>query len=68
MPAVKYFIQMNSDNELQGREVGLDTIIKQGKEMVQNGKTGILCADLDEWKVKLNELIEQIKCDFITKE
>lgn len=28
------------------------------KEMVQNGKTGILCADLDEWKVKLNELID----------
>ena len=32
LPTVKYFIQMNSDDELEGREVGFNTIVKQGKE------------------------------------
>ena len=37
LPNIKYFIQMNSDDELQGREIGINTIIKQGKEMVKQG-------------------------------
>ena len=37
LPNIKYFIQMDSDEELAGREVGINTIIKQGKEMVRKG-------------------------------
>ena len=37
LPNIKYFIQMNSDDELQGREIGINTIIKQGKEMIKSG-------------------------------
>lgn len=53
LPAVKYFIQMNSDDELEGREVGFNTIVKQGKEMVENGDNSFLKLEIDpnEFKV-----------------
>ncbi len=53
LPTVKYFIQMNSDNELEGREIGIETIIKQGKEMVEKGDNSFekIEIDPDEFKV-----------------
>lgn len=53
LPEVKYFIQMNSDNELEGREVGFNSIVKQGKEMVANGDNSFskIEIDPDEFKV-----------------
>ncbi len=53
LPTVKYFIQMNSDNELEGREIGINTIIKQGKEMIEKGDTSFekIEVDPDEFKV-----------------
>ena len=41
LPAVKYFIQMNSESELEGREIGIQTIIKQGKEMIKKGDNSL---------------------------
>ena len=53
LPTVKYFIQMNSDNELEGREIGIETIIKQGKEMLEKGDNSFekIEIDPDEFKV-----------------
>lgn len=53
LPTVKYFIQMNSDSELEGREIGIETIIKQGKEMVEKGDNSFekIEIDPDEFKV-----------------
>ena len=53
LPTVKYFIQMNSSNELEGREIGIETIIKQGKEMLENGDNSFekIEIDPDEFKV-----------------
>ena len=53
LPTVKYFIQMNSNNELEGREIGIETIIKQGKEMVEKGDNSFekIEIDPDEFKV-----------------
>lgn len=53
LPSVKYFIQMNLEHELEGREVGFDTIVKQGKEMIENGDNSFskIEIDPDEFKV-----------------
>ena len=39
LTTVKYFIQMKSDDPLEGRDVGLNTIIKEGKELVKKDNT-----------------------------
>ena len=53
LPMVKYFIQMNSDDELEGRNVGMNTIINQGKEMIENGDNSFekIQIDPEEFKV-----------------
>lgn len=53
LPTVKYFIQMNSNNELEGRDIGIETILKQGKEMVEKGDNSFekIQIDPDEFKV-----------------
>lgn len=53
LPNVKYFIQMNSDDELEGREVGMNTVISQGRELVDNGDNSYekIEIDPDEFKV-----------------
>lgn len=53
LPEVKYFIQMNSDDPLNGREVGLNEIIKQGKELIKSGnkKFEDIQIDPEEFKV-----------------
>lgn len=53
LPEIKYFIQMNSDSKLDGREVGFNTIISQGKEMVKNGDDSFLNIELDPEEFKV---------------
>lgn len=53
LPAVKYFIQMNSDDALEGREVGMNTIIKQGKEMVENNDDSFEKIEIDPEEFKV---------------
>lgn len=53
LPEVKYFIQMNSSESLNGRDVGLDAIIKQGKELIDSGDKTFeeIQIDPEEFKV-----------------
>ena len=53
LPSVKYFMQMNSDDELQGREVGLNAVIKQGKELVQKGDNSYEKIEIDPEEFKV---------------
>ena len=51
----KYFIQMNSDDELSGNRVGLDYLIKQGNILINNGNNSYMDIEIDpnEFKVLL---------------
>ena len=53
LPRVKYFVQMNSDDKLLGREIGLNTIINEGKKLVNSGDDSFMKIkiDPDEFKV-----------------
>ncbi len=53
LPSVKYFITMYSDDNLEGREVGFNTILKQGKEMVQNGDDSFNKIEIDPEEFKV---------------
>lgn len=53
LPTVKYFIQMNSDNELEGREIGFNTIVKQGKEMLKEGDDSFSRVEIDPEEFKV---------------
>lgn len=55
LPMVKYFIQMNSDKELEGREIGFETVVKAGKEIVKNGDDTYMSMNIEpeEFKVLL---------------
>lgn len=53
VPTVKYFIQMNSDHQLEGREIGMNTIIEQGKEMVKQGSNSFLNISIDPEEFKV---------------
>ena len=44
---VEYFIQMNRDEELQGREVGFNTIVEQGKELLEKGDNSFMEISID---------------------
>ncbi len=52
---VKYFIQMNSDEELNNNTVGLDYLIKQGNILINNGNNTYMDIEIDpnEFKVLL---------------
>ena len=52
---VKYFIQMNSEEELKDRTVGLDYLIKQGNILINNGNNSYMNIEIDpdEFKVLL---------------
>ena len=53
LPQVKYFIQMNSDDKLLGREVGFNTIINQGKKMVEKGDDTFSKIEIDPEEFKV---------------
>ncbi len=53
LPQVKYFIQMNSEDKLVGREVGFNTIVEQGKEMVASGDSSFTKIEIDPEEFKV---------------
>ncbi len=55
LPMVKYFIQMYSDEKLNGRAVGFNTILNEGKDMVEAGDDSFMKIKIDpeEFKVLL---------------
>ena len=50
---VKYFIQMNSDDELKGNTIGLNNLIKQGNILINSGNNSYMDIEIDpdEFKV-----------------
>ncbi|MBR2240472.1 MAG: AMP-binding protein [Clostridia bacterium] len=52
---VKYFIQMNSDDELKENKVGLNYLIKKGNVLLNNGNNSYMDIEIDpdEFKVLL---------------
>ncbi len=53
LPEVKYFIQMNSDENLNGRDVGLNYIIKEGKKIIQDGNNNFMKIKIDPEEFKV---------------
>ncbi len=53
LPEVKYFIQMNSDDSLNGRDVGLNYIIKEGKKLLDNGNDNFMKITIDPEEFKV---------------
>ena len=47
LPNVKYFIQMKSDDKLEGRMVGFNTVIKEGNELIKNGDNSFMDIEID---------------------
>ena len=47
LPEVKYFIQMNSDQEIKGRHVGLDYLIEEGKALVNGGDNSFMNIEVE---------------------
>lgn len=53
LPEVEYFIQMNSDEPINGNEVGLDYIIKLGNKLIEAGDNSYLKIDIDPEEFKV---------------
>lgn len=47
LPGVKYFIKMKSEDPLEGRTVGIKTLINEGKELIQKGDNSFLKIEID---------------------
>lgn len=52
-PGVKYFAQMNSDDKLLGRNIGLVTMIEAGKELVAKGDDSFIKIKIDPEEFKV---------------
>ena len=53
LPFVKYFMQMNSDEKLNGRNIGLNTVIEEGKMIVEKGENSYLDIKIDPEELKV---------------
>ena len=53
LPEVQYFIQMNSETEINERNVGMNYLIEQGKQIVEQGDNSFININVepDEFKV-----------------
>ena len=53
VPMVKYFIEMNSDNRVKGRNVGLNYVLSEGKKIVELGDESFknIIINPDEFKI-----------------
>ena len=53
VPSVKYFIEMNCDDFIENKHVGINYLIKEGKELLDNGDFTYINTqiDPDEFKV-----------------
>lgn len=47
LPTVKFFIKMKSDDVLEGRSVGLNTVIAEGKKLIKKGDDSFLKIKID---------------------
>ena len=47
LPEVKYFIQMNSQDTLDGRDIGFDTIVEEGKALIKAGDNSFMEIPID---------------------
>ena len=52
LPMVKYFIQMNSNITVQGRDVGIEHVIEEGKKIVETGNTEYMDIEIDPEEFK----------------
>lgn len=53
VPEIKYFMQMNSDNELEGREIGLNKVINFGKTLVEQKDDSFMQIEIDPEEFKV---------------
>ena len=53
VPEIKYFMQMNSDNELEGREIGLNKVIDFGKTLVEQKDDSFMQIEIDPEEFKV---------------
>ena len=53
LPSVKYFIEMNSDDKVQGRNVGYNYILEEGKKIVKNGDNSFNEIEIDPEEFRL---------------
>lgn len=53
LPGVKYFAEMYSDDKLNGRYVGLNTILNEGRELVANGDDSFMKIEIDPEEFKV---------------
>ena len=55
MPEVEYYIEMKSDKDLDGKDVGINYLIDNGKRIVNSGDNSFMDIEIDpeEFKVLL---------------
>lgn len=53
LPEVKYFIQMNCNDTLNGRSIGINEIIKSGNELLESGEREYLDIEIDPEEFKV---------------
>ena len=53
LPSVKYFIEMNSDDKVQGRNVGYNYVLEEGKKIVKNGDNSFNEIEIDPEEFRL---------------
>ncbi len=53
LPEVEYFIEMNSMDKVEGKDVGASYIIEEGKTMVQKGDTSYMEIPIDPEEFKV---------------
>jgi len=52
LPMVKYFIEMNSDEGVRGRDVGIEHVIAEGKKLTDAGNTEYMDVEIDPEEFK----------------
>ncbi|MEI3395728.1 MAG: AMP-binding protein [Clostridia bacterium] len=53
IPEVEYFIEMKSDKPLEGKDVGIKTLIEQGKEFIKAGDKSFERIEIDPEEFKI---------------
>ena len=53
LPMVKYFIEMNSNEGVQGRDVGIEHVIAEGKKLTDAGNTEYMDVEIDPEEFKV---------------
>ena len=53
IPEVEYFIEMKSDRPLEGKDVGINTLIEQGKEFIKAGDKSFERIEIDPEEFKI---------------